>query len=197
MNDRKLKLLLLAGATLILIAVVNYFTLSDSTSPTTKANPVNENAGASSGSIDGKQMPPNHDKLIEAQNIRDHLKDNPNDTEHWTQLGNLLFDAGQFGEAIPAYKTSLEQQPNNHDVRTDYAVCLFNTGQLDQAIAELERVVQSNPNHATALFNLGVVSVHANRPQEARTYWNRVVEIDPSSEMAIKARESLANLTSN
>jgi len=196
MNDKKLKLLLVIGFVLMLVAVANYVMRKTPEPSSATSSSFDPNAGISAGgSVDGKQMPPNHDKLIEAQKLRDHLKDNPTDTEHWTQLGNLLFDSGQFEEATNAYKTSLEQKPGNNDVRTDYAVCLFNTGQTPAAIRELERVVQSDPKHLTALFNLGIMNLHANRTDEAKKYWNRVIATDPTSDMAKKAQESIAKLS--
>ncbi|MBX7150973.1 tetratricopeptide repeat protein [bacterium] len=191
MKDKKTLGLVALGITLLVFAGYNYFQLP-------KSKPVsNEDTASlqtSISSIDGKTMPANHDQLVQADQLREHLKSNPTDTDHWVQLGNLLFDAGNFADAVEPYRTALQLRPTDNDVRTDYAVCLFNTNRSDEAIAELNTVIKSNPNHSTALYNIGVIHSHSGRNDQARTFWNRAIEAAPNSDIAQKARQALANL---
>ena len=194
MKDKKFVALLGIGGVLIIVAIANYFIQKDSMKPAFSDEEKTADSRTSMSSIADKSMPPNHDQMIEIQKLKDHLKTNPNDTDHWIQLGNLLFDLAQFEESLEPYKTALQQRPENNDVRTDYAVSLFNIGQPQEAIKELERVVQSDAKHVTALFNLGVIHMHTSQIDQAKSYWNRLIEISPNSEMAKKAKQSLTNL---
>ncbi|NUM81504.1 tetratricopeptide repeat protein [bacterium] len=191
MKDKKTLGFFIAGALLLMIAVYNYFQLTAS-QPVRNEDASSEQTGISS--IEGKTMPDNHDQLVQVQQLMEYLKSNPTDTDHWIQLGNMLFDAGNFAEAIEPYRTALQQRSENNDVRTDYAVCLFNTNRSDEAITELNVVIKNNPDHATALYNLGVIHSHNGRNDQARIFWNRAIQAAPNSDIAPKARQALTNL---
>jgi len=193
MKDKKFAALLGIGGVMIIVAVANYLNQKDSMTTTNsiKEEPLDNR---SMSSVSDQSVPPNHEQMIEIQKLRDHLKSNPNATDHWIQLGNLLFDAGRFDEALEPYKTALDQMPENNDVRTDYAVSFFNVGRSQEAIKELERVVQSDPRHITALYNLGVIYLHTDQKESAKKYWNELIVIAPGSDMANKARQQLQNV---
>ena len=195
MQDKKI--FLAGGVLFLLVAAANFFILREP-SKESPSVPPSENLKLSgnmpSGPIQRGNMPPDHDQKIEIGRLRERLKTNPTDADHWIQLGNLLFDGGQFDQAVEPYRTALSLRPDNNDVRTDYAVCFFNTGQLNEAATELERVLRSDPNHVTALYNLGVVYSHMNQVDKARIYWNRVVQTAPGSDFARKASEALGKL---
>jgi len=133
-------------------------------------------------------------ELNEIHKLEELLKQNPNDADHWTMLGNLYFDIGQFEKALAPYSRALEFHPDNPDIRTDYAVCFFNLGRSEEAITELNRVIKANPKHVTAFFNLGVIHNHLSHTDQARQYWNKVIELDPSSPMATKAGDFLKQM---
>lgn len=157
-------------------------------------NAANSMSSGTAGSIEGKSTPPNHDALMNIQLLKDQLQKNPNDLEHLIQLGNLLYDNGDFKNAIEPYGKALAITPMNNDVRNDYAVCFFNTGNADQAIKELSTILASDSRNITATFNMGVIHSNIGRMEVARNYFQKVIELQPASEFAGKARSMLGSM---
>jgi tetratricopeptide (TPR) repeat protein len=152
--------------------------------------------GSSTGSssITGKSVPPNHDALMNIQLLKDQLLKNPNDLEHLIQLGNLLYDSGDFNNAIEPYGKTLAITPANNNVRNDYAVCFFNTGNPERAIKELNTILASEKNNITALFNMGIIHSNIGKMELAKSYYSKVIELQPASEFASKARSMMESL---
>lgn len=145
-------------------------------------------------SILGKTVPPDHDALMNIQMLKDQLNKNPNDLNHLVQLGNLLYDKGDFKSAIEPYEKALALDPANTNVRNDYAVCFFNTGNAERAIAELNRILDADPRNITATFNLGVIHSNIGKTDKAKNYFSKTIELQPNSEFAQKARSMLGSL---
>jgi cytochrome c-type biogenesis protein CcmH/NrfG len=127
---------------------------------------------------------------------------NPEDAGAWAQLGNLYFDSKQFGEAINAYKKSLELEPNNPDVWTDLGVMYRRNGQPIQAVEAFDKAVEFDPSHEIARLNKGIVLMHdLNDIQGAIAVWEELVKVNPDAKTStgqlikdvisgFKARES-------
>ncbi len=145
-------------------------------------------------SITGKSVPSNHDALMNIKMLKEQLQKNPNDLEHLIQLGNLLYDNGNFKDAIEPYGKALSIDPSNNNVRNDYAVCFFNSGNPEKAIAELNSILAGDKGNITATFNLGVIHANIGKTDAARTYFSRTIELQPNSEFASKARSMLGNV---
>ncbi len=204
MKSKQNLILLTAGGALLVFALVNFYLNYDSSKPHSHTgmafdNPNSPSGGLmdqSAGLLNNKSMPPNHDALMQTQLLKEQLQKNPNDLEHWIQLGNLLYDNSDFQGAIEPYEKALALDASNTNVRNDYAVCFFNTGNPEKAVKELEKVTASDPNNISALYNLGVVHAHSGRKDLAAKYWNMVVARQPNSDMGQKAARGLADLRS-
>ncbi len=83
-------------------------------------------------------------------------------------MGNLMYDTGNFGLAIPYYTRALKGDPKLVDVEVDLAVSYHNSGEFETARQILEGVVIKAPMHAIALFDLGVVYQQLGRVEDAR-----------------------------
>lgn len=83
-------------------------------------------------------------------------------------LGNLLYDTGNFGDAIPYYRRALAVDPNLIDVQVDLAVAHHNSGQSEVAREILEDAIAKRPDHAVAHFDLGVIYTQLGRRDDAR-----------------------------
>jgi Flp pilus assembly protein TadD len=83
-------------------------------------------------------------------------------------LGNLLYDTGNFNQAIPFYRRALGVDPSLIDVQVDLAVSYHNDGQSELAREVLEDAVTRRPDHAVAHFDLGVVYTQLGRREDAR-----------------------------
>ena len=83
-------------------------------------------------------------------------------------LGNLYYDTGNFGLAVPYYRRALAKDPSLIDVQVDLAVSYHNDGQSELAREVLEDAVRKHPDHAVAYFDLGIVEHQMGRREEAR-----------------------------
>ena len=203
MNLRQNLVPLVLGAFFLISAIAYYY--YDESKSQNKKDPhihADQNTGTlmpggsstGSSSVDGKSVPPNHDALMNIQLLKDQLLKNPNDLEHLIQLGNLLYDSGDFKNAIEPYGKALSINPANNNVRNDYAVCYFNTGNPDQAIKELNTILASEKNNITATFNLGVIHSNIGKTDIAKSYYLKTIELQPNSEFAAKAKSMLGSL---
>jgi tetratricopeptide (TPR) repeat protein len=83
------------------------------------------------------------------------LKDNPNDFDTITKVGNLYYDGQQYPEAIKYYERALKIQPNNPDLLTDFGTALWYTGDADGAVNEFQLALKSQPGRASTRFRPG------------------------------------------
>jgi tetratricopeptide (TPR) repeat protein len=102
-----------------------------------------------------------------------------------TALGNALYDAGQWREAIGYYDQALRVNPHSADVITDMGTCYRNIGMTDRAIREYERALKVDPTHANALFNMGVVLGRDKHAYDrAIAAWEQLLHVAPNDPRA-------------
>ena len=129
------------------------------------------------------------------EQFKAHLEHAPEDLETRIELGNALFDAGRYPDAIAQYQLVLEKQHRNADVRTDMGIALRRSGRSDLAAAAFRRVIQDVPDHVNAHFNLGVVLANdLDDPGGAITAWERFLELAPNAPNASQIRSTLQQL---
>ena len=124
----------------------------------------------------------------ELQAFKDILARDPNNLRAATELGNRLYDAGRFGEAIPYYQQAFALDPNNVGLSTDLATSRWYVGQADAALAQFERSLAIDPAHPQTLFNLGIVRRDGKQDLEgAIEAWERLRSAQPASAEARRA----------
>ena len=120
------------------------------------------------------------------------LAEDPHNLAAITALGNALFDAGQWKEAIRHYEQALLINPHNADVITDMGTCYRNLGMPDKAIAEFQRALNIEPVHQNALYNLGVVYAYDKRDyRNAMDVWDRLLHVAPKHPRADSLRAAM------
>lgn len=120
---------------------------------------------------------------------RNILATDPKNATAAIQLGNLLYDAGRYAEAVNAYRQAMVLQPSNINVSTDLGTALFYSGHPDEALAQYETSLKIDPAHSQTLFNIGVVRLDGKKdPAGAIEAWERLLKTNPTSDDAAKAR---------
>ena len=106
------------------------------------------------------------------------------------QLGNLLYDTSNYGQAVPYYRRALAGEPSLIDTRVDLGVSLHQSGHTAEAIAELTRVITEKPDHAVAHFDLGVIQEFMGQLDDADASYRRAdaLEVGPELRQAIQER---------
>ena len=129
-------------------------------------------AGApAAGLVDERQL----------QDLRAAVAANPKNLQAATQLGNMLYDAGRYAEAVPPYQQLFALDPRNVNLSTDLGTALWYSGKADEALTQYEKSLAIDPNHAQTLFNMGVVkSQGLNDNKGAIAAWQRLLDTNPN-----------------
>jgi len=176
-----------ASALLLGLALLGGCKGGDAPRTTVAARQPRDTVTSASGSA------PFYEGLI--QEYRTVLAGDPNNLAANIAMGNALYDAGKWKEAITYYDQALRLNPHNADVVTDMGTCYRNLGMADAAVREYTRALRIDPAHQNALYNLGIVySEDKKDPARAIPYWERLLEIAPKHPQAQHLRSSLENL---
>jgi Tfp pilus assembly protein PilF len=142
------------------------------------------------------QLPEGHPSIPSTQEIetlRKTVEQAPKDVALLTQLGNKLYDAGQFNQAAEYYQRVMAIDPGNISVSTDLGTALFYAGQVDAAIAQLNQSLKLDPRHAQTLHNLVVVYWQGKKDlKAANETLDRLASVDPSNSSLAALRKMLA-----
>lgn len=145
----------------------------------------------------GSALPPQsqsspHVHLVdegELQAYRNILKDDPKNAKAAAQLGNKLYDAGRFEEAIPYYRQALEVAPADVNISTDLATAIYYAGRPDEALAQIERSLALDPKHGQTLFNQGIIRRDGKKDRAgAVESWERLLKLNPDYPEAARVR---------
>lgn len=116
-----------------------------------QAAPAGGNAPGGQEAFDPKE----HEAML-AQ-IKAEVEKDPKNVEQRVLLGNILYDAGKFGEAIPYYEQALKLDPKNADVMVDLGVSYRNVHRYDDALKYFQDALKAQPDKKQALFNIAIV----------------------------------------
>lgn len=129
-------------------------------------------------------LPANHPPVDSAARLAllDQMSRNdPKNADYKVQMGNLLYDMGEYQKAIDAYQESLELRRGDPNVETDMATCYHYLGQDERAIELLDRVLQAHADFPQALFNKGIVlRAGKNDVKGAISVWERLLRSNPA-----------------
>jgi tetratricopeptide (TPR) repeat protein len=133
----------------------------------------------------------------ELQAYRNILASDPKNLRANVELGNRLYDAGRYAEAIPYYQQSFTLDARNVNISTDLATALFYAGRPDEALAQFDRSLAIDPKHGQTLFNVGIVRRDGKQdPKGAIAAWERLLVSVPDYADAGKVRTMIAELKS-
>src|SRR5262245_17938070 len=129
------------------------------------------------------------------QALRNAAEQNPGDVQTRVQLGNLYFDAEQYGDAITWYEAALKINPKDPDVSTDLGVAYYYMNQADRAVKQFEHSLSMDAKHTKTLLNMGIVKAFGKQDLNgAAQAWQQVVELAPNSPEGQAAKKALDGL---
>ena len=106
-------------------------------------------------------------------------------------LGAMLYDRGQTGDAIDLLRKAVAIEPESAEIQNNLGAALAKIGQPDQAIPHFEKAVTLRPDFAEAHRNLGDVLLQKGRVDEALLEFQEAVYIRPD---IAKAHHNLAGV---
>ena len=128
------------------------------------------------------------------QSYRNILASDPMNAGAAAALGNKLYDAGRYAEAIVYYQQSFAADPKNVNISTDLGTALWYSGRADEALAQFQKSLAINPSHAQTLFNQGIVRLEGKQDAlGAIESWETLLTKNPGYPDAEKVRTMLAD----
>ncbi len=102
-------------------------------------------------------------------------KDSTNVEAH-VVLADILYDTGNWSDAIVEYRAALRRDSTRVNALVDLGVCYFNLADPLTATAMFERALRIQPRQPVALFNLGIVAERQGDYKSAFSLYHRAME---------------------
>jgi CHAT domain-containing protein/Flp pilus assembly protein TadD len=99
--------------------------------------------------------------------------------KEWFDLGNDLFEVGQYEKAIESYEQAIDIEPNFGEALYNKGVALVSLGQYEKAIVSYDRAIAIQPDDYEAWCNRGVALGNLRRYEEAIVSYDRAIAIQP------------------
>jgi cytochrome c-type biogenesis protein CcmH/NrfG len=178
---------LISGACLVLGLAVGYVIFGGQRAAVPAAAPVDQAPAPASGGPQAGLM----DEQA-AQALRNILARDPANVQANTQLGNLLFDAGRYAEAVGPYQRAFATDSRNVNLSTDLGTALWYAGRPDDAIAQFSKSLAIDPTHPQTLFNLGIVRRDGKQDYAgAIQAWEKLLASNPTYPERAKVQQAL------
>ena len=95
------------------------------------------------------------------------------------ELANVLYDTGNWSEAIVHYKSADRLDPSRSTTVVDLGVCYYNLGRFAVAESLFQHALVLDPHQAVAMFNLGIIAESRGDWNAALTQYHRAMQADP------------------
>jgi len=95
--------------------------------------------------------------LEQARNLEKLIAQDPNNYNHLVQMGNTLYDMGNYFKAVEFYEKARGIKDDSPDVLTDLGVCYRETSRSKEALVLFDRAADMNPEHWQSRYNAAVV----------------------------------------
>lgn len=104
----------------------------------------------------------------------------PTDVDMYSDLEQLLADAGKLTDAIAACNQAIQINPNNADAYHQLGMALAEQGYLAEAITAYNQALQINPLLADAHHHLGKALAEQGNLHQAILEYNCAIQLNPS-----------------
>jgi tetratricopeptide (TPR) repeat protein len=107
------------------------------------------------------------------------LKDNPDDAESLSNLGQVLVKQGRAPEAIPLFERAIALLPSRWAYHFNLARALGETGDWERSVTEYQVAQRLFPDDFATEFNLARALHKAGREEEAVQGYLRAIDLAP------------------
>ena len=141
-------------------------------------NAVNVDSLPLADTTPSSEMQPDVDTML-AQ-MKEQLKDRPDDVRGWTLLANALMGTARYAEAVEAYRVLISLQPDNPEILIRLADALAMTqngvlaGEAEQLIT---RALALSPDQPQGLWLYGIAAEQRGKFDEALMIFNRLLRM--------------------
>ena len=150
--------------------------------------PAAESAGsAAEESRKGSEALRAHDYEVAATAFTRAAEIEPEQAEHWLNLGRARSALQQWEPAIEAYGKALELEPAAKTYN-NLANVYFRRGDYESAAGYYGRAVEADPDYLLAAFHHGWCLRELQRPEEAEAAFSHCMEIAPRNDRERQTR---------
>ena len=107
------------------------------------------------------------------------------------ELANVLYDTGNWSEAIIHYRSAERQDPKRSTTVVDLGVCYYNLGQFAVAESLFHHALGLDEKQVFALFNLGIVAESREQWDQALDFYHRAMGANPPDAMKPSLEEHM------
>jgi cytochrome c-type biogenesis protein CcmH/NrfG len=140
------------------------------------------------------------DQEARAVRLMSKLDRDPEDVASLVALGDVYFNAGDYGTAGGWMEQAVALDPDNVKAHLALGAAMFNLGDDDAARRQWSRVIALDPENVEARYDLGFLYLSSEPPQtaKAKQLWRKVVDLaPPGSQAARTVKTHLKALESN
>lgn len=114
-------------------------------------------------------------------NLRQSLKVGPESSapHAWILLSRVLYERGQFAEAVDYGRAAIEEQPDARRAWLVVGMALSNLGQYEEAERCLNKVIELDPGIARAYAAIGKIRGETGRVDEGIALYRKALELEP------------------
>jgi tetratricopeptide (TPR) repeat protein len=116
------------------------------------------------------------DQQAVVNSARAELARDSSNVEAHLALANVLYDTGNWEQAISEYRAVLRRDSTRVAPMVDLGVCYYNLGATPQAETLFHRALELQPGQPVALFNLGIVAEKHERWDEALRWFHEAMQ---------------------
>lgn len=99
-----------------------------------------------------------------------------------TNLGNIMYQNGQFEEAVKWYKEAAEIKPDIIDNYYNMALAYIQLKDNENVIIAFEKVLEVEPDNLEAIVNISNLAAQIGDYEKSLNYLIKAVELDPENE---------------
>jgi tetratricopeptide (TPR) repeat protein len=107
------------------------------------------------------------------------------------RLADLLYDTGNWSEAVIHYRSAVRQDSSLSTALVDLGVCYYNLGDPTEAERHFRLALGRDPHQPVALFNLGIVYERRKEYRAALEFFHRALQSGPPEPMRSPLLEAM------
>jgi cytochrome c-type biogenesis protein CcmH/NrfG len=111
------------------------------------------------------------------------------------ELANVLYDTGNWSEAIVNYRSAARLDPNRATTVVDMGVCYYNLGRFAVAESLFHHALELDARQAVAMFNLGIIAENDGRWDEALANFHHTLDESPPEPMRAAVQQHIDAVT--
>lgn len=114
------------------------------------------------------------------------LKEDPNSTEAWNNLGVVYYKLGHVPKAVACYLKALQANPSNQEAMMNLAAIYLNYLNYKGAYDLYSKVLKLDPENPEALIGMGTSSLGMKKYADAIKYYEQALKVNPKEYILYK-----------